>query len=68
MAGLLPYTWAQTFPDSRPPARMTTAAPLAPFASATADQATVHIDLGERSYPIRIAAGLLGDAATYAGL
>ncbi|MEG3001685.1 MAG: 3-dehydroquinate synthase [Comamonas sp.] len=47
---------------------MTTAAPLAPFASATADQATVHIDLGERSYPIRIAAGLLGDAATYAGL
>jgi hypothetical protein len=25
-------------------------------------------DLGERSYPIRIAAGLLGDAATYAAL
>ncbi|MEG2050192.1 MAG: 3-dehydroquinate synthase [Comamonas sp.] len=47
---------------------MTTAAPLAPFASATADQATVHIDLGERSYPIRIAAGLLGDAVTYASL
>jgi 3-dehydroquinate synthase len=47
---------------------MTSAAPLVPFASATADQATVHIDLGERSYPIRIAAGLLGDAATYAAL
>jgi 3-dehydroquinate synthase len=47
---------------------MTSAATLVPFASATADQATVHIDLGERSYPIRIAAGLLGDAATYAAL
>ena len=68
MAGPLPYTWAQTFPDFRIPARMTTAAPLAPFAPHTADHATVHIDLGERSYPIRIAASLLGDAATYAGL
>lgn len=47
---------------------MTTAAPLAPFTPDSADQATVHIDLGERSYPIRIAAGLLGEAATYAGL
>ena len=68
MAGPLPYTWAQTFSDFRTPARMTTAAPLAPFAPHTADHATVHIDLGERSYPIRIAASLLGDAATYAGL
>jgi len=29
---------------------------------------TVQIDLGERSYPILIGAGLLGDAQTYAGL
>jgi len=29
---------------------------------------TVQIDLGERSYPILIGAGLLGDSATYAGL
>ncbi|MDR2327120.1 MAG: 3-dehydroquinate synthase [Acidovorax sp.] len=47
---------------------MTTAAPLAPFAAHTADHATVHIDLGERSYPIRIAAGLLGDATVYQDL
>lgn len=47
---------------------MTTAAPLAPFAPNAVDHATVHIDLGERSYPIRIASSVLGDAATYAGL
>lgn len=47
---------------------MTTAAPLAPFAAHTADHATVHIDLGERSYPIRIAADLLGDATVYQDL
>jgi 3-dehydroquinate synthase len=47
---------------------MTTAAPLVPFAAHTADHATVHIDLGERSYPIRIAAGLLGDPAVYQNL
>ena len=29
---------------------------------------TLGIDLGERSYPIHIGTGLLGDAASYAGL
>ena len=31
-------------------------------------KATVHIDLGERSYDILIGEGLLGDSASYAGL
>lgn len=33
-----------------------------------ADRATVHIDLGERSYDILIGDGVLGDEATYAKL
>ncbi|MDO9405138.1 MAG: 3-dehydroquinate synthase [Polaromonas sp.] len=36
--------------------------------SSISDTAQVTIDLGTRSYPIRIGAGLLGDSATYAAL
>lgn len=36
--------------------------------SLSVEAASVHIDLGERSYPILIGSGLLGDAATYAQL
>jgi 3-dehydroquinate synthase len=54
----------QTPPPSTIPSATTTA-----FAAPSADAArTVAIDLGDRSYPIRIGTGLLGDAATYAGL
>ena len=34
--------------------------------SSSADSATVAIDLGERSYPIRIGSGLLADPTVYA--
>jgi len=36
--------------------------------SSAAPAAHVHIDLGDRSYPIAIGAGLLADLATYQGL
>ena len=39
-----------------------------PVSSPATGAQTVHIDLGERSYPIVIGAGLLGDPATYAAL
>ena len=40
----------------------------APVTSSTASQHTVRIDLGERSYPIRIGAGLLDAASTWSEL
>ncbi|QHI98217.1 3-dehydroquinate synthase [Xylophilus rhododendri] len=45
---------------------MSTAIPSVP--AATSPSATVHIDLGERSYDITIAAGLLADPASFDGL
>ncbi len=46
-----------------------TSAPLPAFSPTTsAGPQRVNIDLGDRSYPIVIGAGLLGDPATYQGL
>ncbi len=52
-------TLSPSSPESRSPAAV---------AQPAAAARTVAIDLGDRSYPIRIGTGLLGDAATYAGL
>ena len=60
-----------TPPSSQPSQTAQPAQPVRPAQPAQPDsalQAQIQINLGERSYPIAIGRGLLGNAATYAAL
>ncbi len=55
-------------PSSVPPSAPASAVPASPASAGTAQAACVSIDLGDRSYDIHIAPGLLDQPQTWSGL